>query len=204
MKKNKVVLDFIKFSIAEKIAFFRSIINMMMNNTLFPKPDVAYADLTIIVNTLETDFTAAKSGAHALVAVRNQSESAANEAFRKMASYVDRLANGDAAIILKSGFHVSKQPEPNNRDTFVAEAGENPSEITLIRKAQPGARSYVWQYCIGALPMNGQAWVFAGSSTQARFVVSDLESGSKCWFRVAAVTSNGMEPWSDPVMKVVP
>jgi hypothetical protein len=51
---------------------------------------------------------------------------------------------------------------------------------------------------------NGQTWIFAGSSTQVSYDIKGLESGSKCWFWVAPVTSAGMGSWSDPVMKVVP
>jgi hypothetical protein len=204
MKRIKVVLDFIKFAIAEKIAFFRNSLKLMTNNALFVKPDVLLADVTLLVDKLETDFTAAKSGDHALVAVMNQSELAADEAFRKLALYVDRIANGDAAVILKAGFHISKQPEASKREAFRVEAGPNPREIILLRKAQPGAKSYVWQYCIGPLPTTEQVWIFAGATTKARFVIINLESGSKCWFRVAAVTIEGIGPWSAPVMRVVP
>lgn len=204
MKKSKVVLDFIKFSIAEKIMFFRNVIAQMTGNASFPTPDVALTEAKTAVDTLETDHAAAKSGAHVLVSKMRRSEEVADNLFRKQAAYVDRIADGNETIILSSGFHVSKQPEPSVREAFVVEAGENPSEIILIRKAQPGARSYVWQYCIGALPTNTQPWVFAGASTQTRYVIKGLESGSKCWFRVAAVTATGQGPWSDPVMKVVP
>lgn len=204
MKKSKVVLDFIKFSIPEKIMFFRNVITQMTGKASFPTPDVALAVAKTAVDTLEADHTAAKSGAHVLVSKMRQSAEAADNLFRKLALYVDRIADGNETIILSSGFHVSKQPEASVREAFVVDASENPSEIILIRKAQPGARSYIWQYCVGALPTNGQPWIFAGASTQTRYVIKDLESGSKCWFRVAAITSSGQEPWSDPVMKVVP
>lgn len=204
MKRSKVVLDFLKFSIGEKIIFFRNVIAQMTGNTLFPKPDVPLEEITPQVNKLETDSMAAKSGAHPLVTVMNQTAKAVDKSFRKLAMYVDRIADGDPAIIQKSGFNVSKQPEPSNRKSFEVEAGENPCEVILYRKAQPGARSYAWQYVMGALPANDKSWIFAGCSTQTRFVVTGLESGSKCWFRVAAVTSSGVGPWSDPVMKVVP
>lgn len=204
MKKSRVILDFIRFSVAEKIMFFRNVISLMTGNTSFATPDVPLTEAKTVVDTLETDQAAAKSGAHVMVSKMRKSEEVADNVFRKLARYVDRIADGNETIILGSGFHVSKQPEPSVREAFEVEAGDNPTEIVLIRKAQPGARSYVWQYCIGALPTNGIPWVFAGASTQARYVIRELESGAKCWFRVAAVTATGQGPWSDPVMKVVP
>jgi len=204
MKKSKVLLDFIKLSVGEKIAFFRNIIIQMTSNVLFPKPDVTLEVLTPMVDKLDSDYAASRSGSHAMVKVMRQTEQNVDNAFRKLAIYVDRTADGDPAIILKSGFNVSKQREPSIRDSFIVQAGANPAEVILNRKAQPGAKSYIWQYRSGALPGIDQSWVFAGFSTQARFVVKGLESGSKYWFRVAAITINGTGPWSEPVMKMVP
>lgn len=204
MKKIRVILDFLRFSIGDKIVFYRNVIAKLTGNPVLPTPDVMPAVLTTLTDTLEEDSVTAQGGAHAAIARLYLSEQAADEAFRKVASYVDRTANGNAAIILDAGFHTSKQPEPAIRPLFSAEVGKNPGEIALTRKAVPEARSYVWQNCVGPLPTSDKAWIFAGASTQTRFVVTGLESGSKCWFRVAAVTPAGMGPWSEPIMKVVP
>jgi len=204
MKKSKVLLDFIKLSVGEKIAFYRSIIDHLTDSTLFATPDVTIAELNTHVTTLETDYVAAMGGDHALLVTRNHSENSADDVFRKTAMYVDRIANGDPAVILKSGFQVSKQPEPSAKDTFIAEAGKNPCEVVLRRKAQPEAKSYLWQFVVGAEPANDKLWLLAGASTQSKFIIKGLESGCKCWFRVAAITSKGLDPWSDPVMRVVP
>lgn len=204
-EKIKVVLDFLKFSVAEKIVFYRNVITGMTGNPHFATPDVPPATLTTVLTAFEQAADEAGDGARTSMARRNQAEEAADDAFRKEAMYVERIADGDAAIILSSGFHHSKQPEPAQRPQFEVEAGANNGEIILTRKAHPGAKSYIWQYCIGSLPVNGDGnWIFAGASTQSKYVISNLESGSKCWFRVAAVTIDGMAPWADPVMKVVP
>jgi hypothetical protein len=205
MRKVKVVLDFLKFPVSEKIIFYRNVITSLTGNPAFATPDVSLTNLTTVLTAFEQAEDEASDGARTSIALRNQAEEVADKAFRKEAMYVDRISDGDAAIILSSGFHLSKQPEPAQRPLFEAEAGNNSGEIILTRKAQPGAKSYVWQYCIGSLPVNGAGnWIFAGSSTQSKYVISNLESGSKCWFRVAAVTIGGMAPWTDPVMKVVP
>jgi hypothetical protein len=203
MKKVKVILDFIRFAIGEKIEFYRNVITLMTGNTAFSKPDVELVALTALVDKLETDYMASRSGSHELIAKMNQSQEAADEAFRKQAQYVNRIADGDPAVILGAGFHVSKERQPYLRKEFNAIFGVNPGEIILIRKAINGAKSYAWQSCTGALPNNDQSWTFVGFSTQARYVIKGLASGTKYWFRVAAITSNGLGPWSDPIMKVV-
>ena len=203
MKKSKVLLNFVKFTIAEKIAFFSNIITRMTDNTQFVTPDYPLSDANAVVNALSADNVAAKSGDHLLIAKMHQTEEEAVKIFRKLAMYVDRIADGDPVIILSSGFEISKQPEASNRELFVVEPGRFSGEMALTRKAQTGAKSYIWQYCAGALPTDEAAWVFAGASAQSTYTIKNLESGSKYWFRVAAVTIKGMEPFSAPVMKTV-
>jgi len=204
MKKVKPVLDFIKFSVSEKIEFFRNIVSKMTGNASFPSPDITLATATTQINTLETDVAAAKSGAHQSVAKMHQSLKIVDTTFHKLASYVDRIADGNDAIILSSGFHISKQPEPRRTKTFEVNAGENPGEIELAHKTVQGAKSYVWQYSIGTLPTDEKQWIYCDSTTKAKFKITGLESATKAWFRVLAVTINGTQPCSDPVMKVVP
>lgn len=205
MKKVRVLLSFVKLTVAEKIAYFKNVISKMTGNTAFPEPDVSLASATELVTDLENANSNSLSGSHAAIAQRNHAEAEADKAFRKLAMYVERIADGDMALILSSGFQLSKQPEPAQRPQFLVEAGEKSGEVALTRKAQPKAQSYVWQYCIGSLPANGNgAWTFAGASTRGKFTIDNLESGSKCWFRVAAVTTEGMSPWTDPIMKVIP
>jgi hypothetical protein len=38
----------------------------------------------------------------------------------------------------------------------------------------------------------------------ARATLEGLDSGARYWFRVAAVTSSGQGPWSNPVAKIAP
>ncbi len=45
MKKTKALLDFNKFSIAEKISFFRNVIAKLTDNPFFPNPDVPLSEL---------------------------------------------------------------------------------------------------------------------------------------------------------------
>ena len=204
MKKNTVVLDFLRFSIPNKIVFGRTVLSKMILIALFGDPDVPYATGTEIVNKLETHYMLSRSGDHEQVALMHQAEEEFNDFFRKLGYYVDRVADGDEAIILSSGFHLAKQPVPSERPEFTAEAGDTPGSIWLKRKAVIAATSYVWQYYIGAEAPTEDKWLFAGSTTQTSYEMNGLTSGVKGWFRVAAVTRDGMQPFTAPIMKVVP
>jgi len=113
-------------------------------------------------------------------------------------------ANGDESIILNAGFNPTRQPISPIRPIFSVYYGDNPCEVILKCKAVPGAQSYTWQFSMGGvLPEKDDDWKFAGTSTQATFMMGGLTSLTKYWFRVCAVKPNGMQPWMDPIMKVV-
>lgn len=204
MKKVKIVLDFLKLSVSKKIEFCKNVYNKMNGNTTFPTPDVPNAQINTAVLNLETDYTAALGGGHALVAKMHQSEKVIDDLMRKQANYVDRIANGNEAIIMSAGFHVSKQPAPKQKPDFLVEANGDHGVIKLAHKAMPGAVSYIWQYAVSTMPAEEKGWMFGGASTRANYSITQLETATKCWFRVAGVTKDGMTPWSEPIMKVVP
>jgi len=203
MRKNTVVLDFLRLSISSKITFGRTVISNMSILALFANPDVAYATGTAIVNKLESYFMSSRGGDHEQIALMHQAEDEFDEYFRKLAKNVDKVADGDDAIILSTGFHLAKQPAPAERPEFTATAGDIPGSIWLKRKAFEGARSYIWQYYVGFEAPTDDKWLFAGSTTQATFLMTGLATASRVWFRVAAVTTDGMQPFTDAIVKMI-
>ena len=61
---------------------------------MFPTPDVSLADATKAVDALETAYLAAKDGSHTAVALMHDAEDAADNLFRILVAYVDRIADG--------------------------------------------------------------------------------------------------------------
>jgi hypothetical protein len=203
MKKIKVVLDFIKFSVAEKIAFYRNIIAQLTGNATFPTPDVPLADAKAAVDTLEASFLAARDGSHTAVATMYANEAAADGLFRLLAAYVDRVAAGDEPTLLSSGFHESKQPTAIQKETLSVNDGSHSGSVKLVAKAVDKAGAYIWQYIKDALPDNDAAWITAATTTRASYELTGLNVTARYYFRVAAVTPDGTTDFSTPVMKVV-
>ena len=203
MKKIKVVLDFIKFSVAEKIAFYRNIIVHLTGNATFPTPDVPLADAKAAVDTLEASFLAARDGSHTAVATLYANETAADDLFRLLAAYVDRIAAGDEPKILSSGFHESKQPTSIQKETLSVNDGAHSGSVKLVARAVDKAGAYIWQYIKGMLPDNEVDWITAATTTRASYELTGLEVTARYYFRVAAVTPDGTTDFSAPVLKVV-
>lgn len=204
MKKNHVVLDFVRFSIAQEIEFTRNVIVRIRTNPKFSGSPVTMDELEAKNTLLETRSVAAQGGGKEATALMHQTEAELLDMLRKVGRYVDLVADGDEALILSSGFNLSKQPTPSSRSDFSVELGEKPQTVTLRCKAQEGAKAYIWQYFIGDAPAaNDTDWVTAQVTTKASVELTGLTSLTKYWFRVAVVTSAGTGAYCSPVMQVV-
>ena len=203
MRKDKVVHDFRRISVPNKITFGRSVIAKMTLIDLFAKPDVDYATATSTVDKLEAYYISSRDGSHQQMALMHQTKKEYDEVFHSLAENVDRLADGDAAIILSTGFHLVKQPEFAKKSELQVKAGDMLGTMWLRRKAVNKATAYVWQYYVGSEVPAEEQWLFGGCSTQASFEMTGLTPGSRVWFRVAAVTREGMQTFTQPVMKIV-
>jgi hypothetical protein len=204
MKKDKVVLDFIKIPVAQKVEFTRGVISKVKNNPKFTDPDVKVEDLEAKADLLEARSVAALSGGKEATALMHQTEDELDDLMRKMAKYVDRVGDGDNTIILSSGFNLAKQPSPAVRPVFSVELGEKSGTVTIRRQAVDGARSYIWQYCTGETPAANDAdWNTAKVTSKASVEISGLTPLTKYWFRSAVVTASDTSAFTSPVMQGV-
>jgi hypothetical protein len=203
MKKTKVLLDFIRFSIPLKIVKGRNVVAGMTGNAKFPTPDVATAEITAATDTLENSYVTARNGRPEDTARMRQDERDWDKLMRKEAIYVDRIADGDEATILSSGFNITKQPTPALRPEFSVQSVKMQGAVMFRRKAYPGAKAYLWQYYIGGLPQNDSEWLFAGASGNATYLMKGLNSVTKYGFRVAPVMAQGVGAFCDPIMHTV-
>ena len=198
MKKDHAVLDFVKAPIAIKIETGRNVETKMRSNPIYADPDVPLDDLKACTDLLETRNVAALSGGKEATALLHQTEEDWVGKMRLTARFVDRIADGDSAIILGAGFNLAKQPAPATRPEFSVDLGEKSGSVVLQRKRVVGARSYIWQQSI-----DGNEWITAQTTAQASVELTGLTPLTKYWFRVAVVTINGTTDFSDPIFQVV-
>ena len=198
MKKDHVVFDFVKSTIAGKIETGRSVDTQMRSNPFFADPDVPYDDLKASTDLLETRNVAAINGGKEATALLHQAEDDWCDKMRLMARYVDRKANGDSAIILGAGFNIAKQPASPARPEFSAEQGEKSGSAYIQRKRVTGAHAYIWQQSL-----DGINWTTVQTTAQASVELTGLTALTKYWFRVAVVTVTGTSDFSEPVTLVV-
>jgi len=203
MKKVHVVFDFIQLPIPEKVARGRNVYAGMNANPTFPMPDVPLDVLKEDTDLLETRYLNARGGGKENTVLMHQAEDVWCDDMRKMARYVERIADEDSAIVLSAGFNLAKQPIPAQRSEFSVEAGKTSGSVLLRRQAVPGAKSYIWQFCTNALPETEDGWKIAEVTGKASVELIDLTPVTKYWFRVASVSSQGTSAYNDPIMHVV-
>jgi hypothetical protein len=150
MRKDKVVFDFRRISVPKKIAFGRFVISKMSASDLFVKPDVTCEEALSTVDKLEAYYLSSRDGSHTQIALMHQMKEEYDEVFRRLAKYVDRKADGDASIIISSGFNLVKQPKPREKTELRFERSDISGTVKLRRAAVDKATAYVWQYYVSA------------------------------------------------------
>ncbi|WP_291125258.1 hypothetical protein [Flavobacterium sp. UBA6031] len=203
MKKIKVLLDFIKLAVAEKIAFYRNVNTQLTDNATFPTPIVPLTEAKAAVDKMEASYLASKDGSRTAIAKLRVDEEAADEIFRSNATYVDRISDGEESKILSSGFHISKQPDPIQKAILAVEDGTNSGSVKLVARAVPKAGAYIWQYAKDSLPTDDSGWILAGTGTRSYYVLTGLTVAAKYYFRMAAVTPDGTTDFCSPLLKVI-
>jgi len=205
----KVRLGISQLSIPEKIQEVRKFVTKMTGNANFPTPDPPLADVTAAVNKLETDYNDAQGKRQAALAATNLqdlSEAAVDQLASALAAHVDSVAKGNETIILSAGMStkapaapVGPLPAPTD---LGATGGDMEGEIDLNWGPVRGAKTYVIAKNTTGNVGNPSDWTQAATSTKSKTTIGGFTTGSRNWFRVAAVGSAGQGPWSDPATAI--
>ena len=203
MKIIQTKVDFMQFSPIVKVGFYRNVVDKLTGNPRFPTPDVSMLDASAAVDALEKAIIAASDGGRTSISEMHDQEKLTDNIFRNLAAYVDRIAAGDESTILSSGFNESKQPTYSSKAILTMLDGAHSGSVIFKGKAIPRAGAYHFQMCKGAIPLTEDGWVLCGVSTRADFEVSGLDVMCIYYFRIAAITPEGLTDYSAPVAKVV-
>ncbi|MDP4201524.1 MAG: fibronectin type III domain-containing protein [Bacteroidota bacterium] len=203
MSKDHVVLDFLRLSVIEKVGFGNSVVSSMTGSSVFTNPDVSLATVNAKNDLLESRFEASQKGGREETKLMHQAEDEWDEVMRKTALYVDRIADGDGALILNAGFNLAKKRAPGQRAEFVTENDDKSGTVQLRRAAVDGATAYIWQYAKEPLPADDSGWTTGATTAKASAAIAGLTPLTRYWFRVAAVTRQGTSAYTGPVMLAV-
>lgn len=171
------------------------------NPEIFPNPDPPIADLQREADDLEEAITEAGTGNHQAVQDKDGQSATVHALLRNGTLYVSRIANGDIPTILLSGFDASDDPTPRAVPGRVPiqriEDGPSGTSAKLFVETPGEPVDFVVQMLDGGPDPNAWVTVLETSNSRA-LVVEGLERAKEVHFRVAARSTKGQGPWSDP------
>ena len=118
MKTKRVIINFMRLAIAALIVFGRSVVAKMTGNANFINPNPKLVDVTAAIDDMEAKAALAKDGSKTDKSNAKVAKKKAVDILRQLAWWVEGVANGDENILTSSGFMLSKDPEPSQRDDF--------------------------------------------------------------------------------------
>lgn len=206
----KIRLNLSSLSIPQKIAKAQQIITALTGNAAFPTPSPTLETIATMIDGLESAFAhaqASRQTAKQHTTIQNQKEDNLDSVLTRLAAYVESVAGANEQMILSAGMDtraaaVATTDPPAQPQGLTPTAGDRDGEIDLSWDTVTGSKSYVIDQ--SGDPVTPTTWSHAGVSTKSNFTAKGLTSGSRYWFRVAAVNSNGQSGWSDPATKIAP
>ena len=205
----RVRLNLRNLSVPAKLAKGRQIVTSMTDNKSFPNPTPPLTEVTASLQALETAFTqvqSARSEVTTRTVTQENAESKFDQVLTQLAAYVESVAGKDDTLITSVGMETkasrSAPTLPSVPQALSAAAGDHDGELFLSWKSVPNAKSYVIESSTD--PATITSWEHAGIATSATKTISNLKSGTRFWFRVAAVGAGGQSGWSEQATKVAP
>jgi hypothetical protein len=206
---GKVKLGLNRLSVLERIALAGKIVTSMTGNPNFVTPVPALADITAkttVTLTANDDAQIQRQQAKTATEVLADAAKDLDKILIQAALYVENISGGDEAKILSAGMSVKDVATPvgplSAPTDLYAEVGGGDGEIDLNWKPVFGAKSYLIQMTTD--PNVPDSWAFKRNSTESFTAITGLTSGTKYWFRVAAVGAAGQGDFSDPAAKYAP
>ena len=205
----KIKLKLNRLTIPEKITRAQQIVTAMTGNADFTSPQPPLTNVTTAINALDTAYAtaqAARQEAKTRTIEQNQREEELDGVLSQLASHVESIAGDDETTIRSAGMDVRSAPTPTSDldapESLTATSGDRDGEVDLQWDKVNRARSYVIERSPD--PPTATSWSHAAAATKSQATIDGLTSGTKYWFRVAAVGANGQSPWSNPAPKVAP
>ncbi len=203
MANQRIARNFESMRSKGLIDFGQNVEEKMSQETgIFPSPTPSIAELSATRQALSIARANAKNGS----LVQRQEREAITALYRnqllQLSLYVSMAAANSAELMERSGFTLTKQRATPGIPDVV-------TDLNVTYTGFKGEMGMGWRPVHGALSYTVQFreegsdnWV-ACTATRIKTKVSFLQSEKKYIFRVAAVGSKGLGPWSDEVARFV-
>ena len=197
MKNLVILLSFKKLSPANLGVFAKAILLAMTGNANFPNPYPALNLLQAAILALSNAVDAQIHGVPATTAAVTKAKRDLNRLLTALAAYVVYESDDDDVKALTSGFSLQGPPQAQS-NTFTATQGVQSGTVDVDSPAIPGGGAFIFEHT--ADPLSTPNWIVDATTVYSSYTVTGLNPGTKYWFRVALVTTEGQQPFGDPIM----
>jgi hypothetical protein len=181
------------------------IVTSMTDNANFQNPNPALE----VVSTANTDYKEgldkSQSGNKSDTVNKNNLRATLVLLLQQLADFVQTASGGDEAIILTSGFDVTKKPSTvgvlDKPDNFKIVMGANKGSVVASCDVVNHAQFYEFEYVEGT-PTASSVWIKL-TSTKHKLLIENLVSGKEYTFRVAGAGSDLSRVWSNTITTFV-
>lgn len=137
-------------------------------------------------------------------AVKNELRKELEKVLSELAFYVNKIADGNIAVLLSSGFELSKYRSsmlsPKKIEFVKLEDGRNEGQLVLNFERQRGARLYEYRVAdekdeIGEIQWTEKVYV---TTTSQKNLIQPVVPGKTYYLSVRAINARGTGDWSEP------
>ncbi len=201
MRIPKVIIDFSKSTDSKLDQQAQAIVVAMTGNANFTTPVPALTVVSDAISSYQEALTQAATGDHTAVEIKDQQRQNLEEVLAELGLYVEMQSGGDAAVMMSSGFGISKTPSPvgplpKPEGFKVTPKGKGEAKVELERI--DGAKTYQFEYKQTTVA----EWTLF-MSTKTRILLTELESGKEYQFRVVPIGASDVREYSDIISSFV-
>lgn len=205
MKKyQKVNSGFRRLTDENLLVLSETVLGALAENHYFPEPNPPLSEIQpAIEEYTEKLAIARRRGSPQDTAEKNESRLIVEKHLRELAFYVNTIARGNLAVMLSSGFEISRYRRsvlpPEKIKNIRMTDGANSGQIRLSFDAQPRVRLYEYRYTADK-DLNGkEVWnnKVIRTSTSRNNLIDSLMPGRYYYVSVRAINSRGIGDWSE-------
>ena len=203
MEKFTVKLGISKLTSTLLVEKGRNIHDSLLANAGYPALQPMLPDLAKACDDLENANQAMEfHGGKVSSDNKQKCEKALRSMLKDFGGYVQGISEGDKTLILSAAFDVTKQRTP-------LPVPEAPPALNITRSTELGVLKARWKRVYGAvlfyLEMRAEGateWERVATTTKANHEMTGLVTGKKYTFRVQAVASSGISPFSEEASQI--
>ncbi|HEX3024969.1 MAG TPA: fibronectin type III domain-containing protein [Chitinophagaceae bacterium] len=205
MLNQKVLIGFSNYKDTDFDQKAQHILQSMTGNANFPTPVPTLSEVQTGITNYSASLAKAVDGSKQDTVLKNQARTALEELLHNLGMYVQLNSKNDPAIMLSSGFDVSKIPTPvgilPKPDGFSVTPSASKGNVDLYVHAIYGAKSYQYEYAETPITSNNGWHVVTNTATEV--TINNLQSGKEYAFRVAGIGADPTRTYSDVITSFV-